>query len=86
MAAQRVAAREEVPAIVAKGDFQRVRLHRVAVPLEINPLTETCGGAKPALEHADSPACPIGRRSLEERPVPLVKASRDAEELALRLL
>jgi hypothetical protein len=37
MPRQRVCAREKVAAKTAKGDFERMRLHEVAVPLENPP-------------------------------------------------
>ena len=85
---ERVAARKEVPAVVAEEDLQRVRLRRVAVPLEVFPrLERRVGvGTAPALDFANRATCPVGLRGREQRLVPRLELSRELEVLVLRFL
>ncbi|KAF8478983.1 hypothetical protein DFH94DRAFT_746826, partial [Russula ochroleuca] len=78
---ERVAARKEVPAV-------RVRLRRVAVPLEVFPrLERRVGvGAAPALDFANRATCPVGSGGREQRLVPRLELSRELEVLDLRFL
>ncbi|KAF8484904.1 hypothetical protein DFH94DRAFT_716786, partial [Russula ochroleuca] len=70
--------RKEVPAAFAEGDLQRVRLRRVAVPLEVFP--------PPALDLANRATCPVGLGGREQRLVPRLELSRELEVLVLRFL
>src|SRR6266851_1174736 len=63
-----------------------MRFHEVRVLLVVLPMTESGAGAEPALELANSPACPIARCGCEEAPVPLAEAFRDPEEIPIRNL
>ena len=83
---ERVAARKEVPAAFAEGDLQRVRLRRVAVPLEVFPRPERRVGTAPALDLANRATCPVGLRGREQRLVPRLELSRELEVLVLRFL
>ncbi|KAF8478988.1 hypothetical protein DFH94DRAFT_746874, partial [Russula ochroleuca] len=85
---ERVAARKEVPAVVAEEYLQRVRLRRVAVPLEVLPrLERRVGvGAAPALDFANRATCPVGSGGREQRLVPRLELSRELEVLVLRFL
>ena len=80
---QRVPTREEIPAPVAKGDLKWMRLHSVAMPLEIVPIAEARAGAESAFERGDGPACPIGRGRYEEGTVPITKPPREVEEVSV---
>jgi hypothetical protein len=82
----RVAARKEVPAAFAEGDLQRVRLRRVAVPLEVFPRPERRVGTAPALDLANRATCPVGLGGREQRLVPRLELSRELEVLVLRFL
>ncbi|KAF8470402.1 hypothetical protein DFH94DRAFT_770909, partial [Russula ochroleuca] len=81
-----VAARKEVPAPFAEGDLQRVRLRRVAVPLEVFPCPERRVGTAPALDLANRATCPVSLRGCEQRLVPRLELSRELEVLVLRFL
>ncbi|KAF8464548.1 hypothetical protein DFH94DRAFT_785332, partial [Russula ochroleuca] len=85
---ERVAARKEVPAVVAEEYLQRVRLRCVAVPLEVLPRLERCVGVgtAPALDFANRATCPVGLRGREQRFVPRLELSRELEVLVLRFL
>ncbi|KAF8478949.1 hypothetical protein DFH94DRAFT_746639, partial [Russula ochroleuca] len=83
---ERVAAGKEVPADVAEGDLQRVRLRRVAVPLEVFPCPERRVGTAPALDLANRATCPVGLGGREQRLVPRLELSRELEVLVLRFL
>jgi hypothetical protein len=54
--------------------------------LKILPIAESGARAESAFELANSPACPVVRRCLEEPSVPLTKAFGDSEGIALRFL
>jgi hypothetical protein len=86
MPLERVAAGKEVPADVAEGDFQRVRLRRVAVPLEVFPRFERRVGTAPALDLANRATCPVGLRGREQSLVPRLELPRELEVLVLRFL
>jgi hypothetical protein len=81
-----VAARKEVPSPFAEGDLQRVRLRRVAVPLEVFPCPERRVGTAPALDLANRATCPVSLRGCEQRLVPRLELSRELEVLVLRFL
>ncbi|KAF8482421.1 hypothetical protein DFH94DRAFT_726866, partial [Russula ochroleuca] len=82
----RVAARKEVPTVVAEEYLQRVRLSRVAVPLEVFPHPERRVGTAPALDLANRATCPVGLRGREQRLVPRLELSRELEVLVLHFL
>ena len=76
---------EEIPAAIAEGDVQRVRLCCIAVALENFPVAEVCSRAETALKYGRRPAPPVGRRCRQQRKVPLLYSPRDPVELVLRL-
>jgi hypothetical protein len=83
---ERVAARKEVPTVVAEEYLQRVRLSRVAVPLEVFPRPERPVGTALALDLANRATCQVGLRGREQRLVPRLELSRELEVLVLRFL
>jgi hypothetical protein len=76
-------AREEIFAVVAEGDLERVRLYGVKVTLKV---TESNIGAEVALDLADRFTCPVRLRSREQCPVLRLEISRDLDEFDLRFL
>lgn len=63
---ERVFAREEITTMLAKGDFEWVRLHGITVALEIFPRFQFSVGTEPAFDLPDRPTCPVGFRGNEE--------------------
>ena len=86
MPCQRVAAGEEVPAIVAEVEFERVRLLGVAVPSVVLPILQSSVRTKATLELADGPTREVVRSSLEEAPLPLGESPWDLEVGGLHVL
>lgn len=86
MSLEGVTAREKIPTVVTKRDFKRMRLCRLAVPLEIIPFCELTVGTNPTLDLVDCPASHVGFGSCEQYPVSLVQVARDLKVMALLLL
>ena len=81
MAFERVGAREVIPALVAEGDLERVRLRGVTTRLEILPRRQLGVGAEPAVDL--NIYCPVVLGSREQCPVLQLELYWDLEVLVL---
>jgi len=83
---KRVAAREEVATAIAEIDFQRVRLHSLAMTLEVFKVFELRVRAEAALDCLDRPTREVGLRSLKEQLIPWLEFAGYLEKLCRFLL
>lgn len=70
----RVITHEEIPAMLAEVDRERVRLHAVAVPLECAPLLELGIGTESALDLTNRSACPVACVATSRAWYPVLKS------------